>query len=445
MTPRRFSERKFEKILERALQPGRFIAYKASFNFVRGLEGVAARLEAMIGAGEGAVAAAHLETFIAACYEKAEEIDDSSGSLGQLVANLFCLWVRARQSAGADAADTVDLLLWWMEHDDHGFCHRLERDLVKVLDTDGLAALAAEARARLDASPPDDGEPAGYPRRRWTEVLKHTLTGQADAEEYLALCEVTRLASSDCDVLAAIHERRNELDRALSWVERGLELSSRERYSGGAEYELKKRQRRLLLSLGRNAEAVGLAWRDFERSPHLFAYETLMELAPAADRDSWHQRAMAVADATDVESVLDLFVKVRELDRLVARIAAATGQELEGISHHSSEPAADLLATGHPELAARVYRALGMRILNAKNSRYYDVALAHFERARDCYLAEGQSGVWNDLVNDVRQLHGRKTSFMPGFDRVAAGGPAVEQHPSMVERASSRWSKLSDR
>jgi poly-beta-hydroxyalkanoate depolymerase len=38
------------------------------------------------------------ETFIAACYEKADEVDDSAGYLGMFGGSLFARWVTARQA-----------------------------------------------------------------------------------------------------------------------------------------------------------------------------------------------------------------------------------------------------------------------------------------------------------------------------------------------------------
>ena len=82
--------------LEAALQPGRFIAYGAGWDFVSSLEGVAAQLERLVRADPGRAVSLY-ETFLAGSYEKAEELDDSSGNFGMFVVSLYCSWIKARQ------------------------------------------------------------------------------------------------------------------------------------------------------------------------------------------------------------------------------------------------------------------------------------------------------------------------------------------------------------
>ena len=45
-------------------------------------------------------------------------------------------------------------------------------------------------------------------------------------------------------------------------------------------------------------------------------------------------------------------------------------------------------------MAAKVYRALGIRILVAKRSKYYAAALSHFEDAKRCYERSGLHRDW---------------------------------------------------
>ncbi|MFH1532403.1 MAG: DUF6880 family protein [Pseudomonadota bacterium] len=427
-----------ERAIEEAMRPGDFIGYRQSWDFVRDIEEVAARVVKLIRRGHATDAVPLLETFIAASYEKAEEIDDSSGSYGMFVQTLFCDWVRARNAAKAPPEETAELLLAWMERDDHGFCYELERDLVKVLNRRGLRAFAAQVRARLDAAAPDDRGPTGFPRRRWTAALKSILAAQGDAEAFVALAEEGSLGSADCNVVAGIREARGAFEDALAWVERGLALAENERYSS-ATYELKKRQRALLLQLGRADEAIAAAWADFERAPGRCGYETLMELVPEAERAAWHDKAMDAADRGDLSSVIGLLVETREVDRLAARIGGAGGDQLERMSHSVSVPAAELLSEEHPAVAARVFCAQGLRIVNAGKSRYYDAALGYLLRARESFATAGLQQRWEAIVVEIRRAHGRKRSFMPGFERVAGGGPAAEPQPSFLERARSRW------
>jgi hypothetical protein len=112
--------------VERALDPGRFVSYRASWEFVRQLEEVKSALDGLVETGEAEQAVHPYELFLAGCYEKAEEIDDSGGTLGQFFAELFVSWIKARQKADCRSEETVKQILRWMENDDYGFCFDIE-------------------------------------------------------------------------------------------------------------------------------------------------------------------------------------------------------------------------------------------------------------------------------------------------------------------------------
>jgi hypothetical protein len=79
-----------------------------------------------------------------------------------------------------------------------------------------------------------------------------------------------------------------------------------------------------------------------------------------------------------------------------------------------------------------------MRIVNAKKSKYYDAALANFERARRCFERAGLADEWQRIVLQVRLDHYRKVGFMAGFEELVAGsGPSPR--PSFLQRAKARW------
>jgi hypothetical protein len=89
-----------EVAMGEALRPGRYISEHASFSLVNELESVAAQI-----AGADPERAVGLyETFIAACYQKADEVDDSSGYFGTFGGSLFRRWVAARQAVSAEPA-----------------------------------------------------------------------------------------------------------------------------------------------------------------------------------------------------------------------------------------------------------------------------------------------------------------------------------------------------
>lgn len=449
MTPRRRGTAKsrnrrnvdpLEQAIEVALDPDSFISYEATWSFVDNLQEVATTIGELVEKEPGR-AARLFETFIAACHLKADEIDDSSGNFGLLVGALFQGWIRARQAGGADPEETAQMLGAWMDDDPYGFCYHLEREASEVLDRKGLRALVAQIRSRYEAAQAasDQGEATpAYAQRRWGDALKTVLASAGDIEAFTALCEQTELRDEDCKTVAEIYRRRRRPEDALSWVERGLEISESGGGFSSAEHELRYLQRKLLSKLGRAEDALASAWADFEEHPGKYAYKELLRFVPTREKKAWHEKAMDAAESAGLWSQIELWLELREMERLEARIRKATDEELEDLGHYCAESLAGRLKRPHPDLAARVYRALGMRIVNAGKSKYYDAALDHLESAKECYTKAGLDGEWEMLVAEVRVKHHRKTSFMPSFDDIVSGA-SKEEEPSFLERAKMRW------
>ena len=222
-----------EREIEAALDPGYFVSYRADLVFMADLEAVAADVAAVVDSAP--VRAVELyESFLAGCYEKAEEVDDSGGSFGMFVTELFCGWIRARQAADADAEETASRLLGWMDDDPHGFCRRLEQDVVTVLDQAGRAAFTEQVRSRFDkaglaAGANQNERRARADRRRWAEILRTLYAARRNVGAYIRLAEDTGVTPADCQAVAKMLSARRKPEEALLWVERGIILDAQTR------------------------------------------------------------------------------------------------------------------------------------------------------------------------------------------------------------------------
>jgi len=422
-----------ERQIESALCPGEFIYDRACFSFVSGLELVAAGIRSLA-RSDPARATSLCEAFLAGCHQKVEELDDSSGSFGQFVQDLICLWIKARQGSGADANKTASTLLAWMDDDPYAFSYQIEKEAAAAFNKAGLAAFEKQVRERCEAV---SGEPSGYPYRHWSEVLRAVYCAQRNIAAYVALAERTGLTSEDCLALARLLAARKPAE-ALAWVERGRVLDRKSQIRSTADFGLDQLHRELLTRLGRQDEALEAAWADFRKDPSKYSYDDLMKFVPKAERAEWREKALDAAKGANLDSLLDLFVETKEMERLAELVRGSTDQALEDVSHYTTQPAAKKLEKTHPDLAARLWRAQGMRIVDAKKSKYYEAALSNFERARDCYQRAGLAAEWEKTVRQVRAAHFRKTGFISGFESLAVGARRADK-PSFLERAKARW------
>jgi hypothetical protein len=441
-TPRHLTAQ-MERSIEMVLAPGHFISYKANVDFVRDLEAAEKQI-ALLVLTEPKRAVSLYESFLAGCYAKAEEIDDSSGSFGQFVAELFRAWIKARQASGSGPHKTAARLLAWMDNDSYGFCYQLEKDAAKILDRAGRAAFETQVRERFEATATSAaGESSrrntDYQRRRWSEMLRAIYLNQNNVGSYIRLCDATQLTGQDCHALAIMLVAQRKSEEALTWVERGLALDKQNLYAPMAGLDLARLKRGLLTKLGRGNEALEAAWAEFHKHPDKYSYDDLMQYVPKEKRAAWHEKAMDAARTTDLHSLMQLLLETKELERLANLVGQNKDGALEDVSHYTTEPAARKLEKTHPEAAARLWCAQGMRVIKAKKSKYYGAALENFERVRRCYERAGLINDWHRVVDEVCSEHYRKTGFMSGFEEVVAGSGPSEK-PSFLERAKARWS-----
>jgi hypothetical protein len=406
--------------IEVALQPERLIPYEETDWFFGELRELEAQI-AKIRKTEPERAVRLYETLIKGCELKAEEIDDSDGELETFGGELFGGWITARQAAGADRGETAKRLLAWMEADDYGLCNDLESAAVKALDREGLDAFEREIQVRFDAASTKRKGRSSYDSDRWGGMLERILLERGRVGKYIELTGRRGLTLSDCDAIATMLHAQKQPGEALAWVERGLAMEDGAGLrSDFAKRKLGEMRRALLIELNRGGEALELAWSEFEKAPSAFAYLEFMKLLRKADRGVWRARAMeAAAGQSNLGLLIELLLEAGEVERLAATLDRATLEELAGLSHYTTEPAAEYLAYSHPGVAGKVFRVLCLRILDAGKSQYYRAAMLHAERARDCYRDAGLDGEWQEFVATVRRAHSRKSGFLPGFDRIA--------------------------
>jgi len=434
-------------MIETVLRPGEFISYGRSWDFVSTLEETKGRLDGLLVAGEADGLVDLYEIFLAGCYEKAEEIDDSGGSLSMFFQELFCCWIKARQAAGRDPAETVREIIGWMGHDDYGFCFDTEAEIASALNKEGCGLFRKHLEDRFDAAfAPFAGKEAklihDYPTavRMTARSLKAIYIARRDVRSYVALCEKTVASPKDSENVAKLYKAKGRLAEAMAWVERGLAIKNTRRWGNEDSYSLEGLRRELLGKVGRKGDALQSAWSEFTKRPSAFAYEELMRYVPPKSRREWHGKAMAAAKDAELAEFIDLCVETRELDLLAGRVDTAAPADLENISHYVTEKAAAALGRRHGVSAAKLRCAMAMRILDAGKSKYYRYALEHLREARDLYGKHRKEQAWQAVVERVHRDHSRKYSFVPSFEGIVAGGgpPAVE---SFEARARGRWRK----
>lgn len=426
--------------------PGQFFRRDEVSDLVANLDGMHRKLESLVKGGEAARAVRLYEVLLTGVYAKIEEADDEC-DLAMLFHRLACGWIRARQAAGLPGEETISQLLNWKKNDNYGFCYEIEKEVIKALDRKGRQVFIGHFQELVEKASPAPANGAAkaifdYENdvRLPAMSLKGIYQSLGDAPAYAVLCGQLGFSPRDCERLAEMEISKKHWARALEWVEKGIALEPTRDWHNESSHSLKELRPEILLHLGRKEDALALAWREFQESLGEFTYEDLMHHAPGSEKAIWHERAMAAAAGACLGEFISLCVRTKEWERLSQQVHSAKPVELEALSHYCTEPAAKALAKKDPLAAAKLHRALGLRILSGGKSRYYDAALDHFKKAHKLYCGAGQTPDWEELAGTVRNAHSRKRGFLAAFEQIASG--KSQRSSSFAEQAQAQWKRL---
>ncbi|NQT58649.1 MAG: hypothetical protein HQ557_06665 [Bacteroidetes bacterium] len=438
--------------IEDALDLGSYISYQQVWDYVDNLNDVKERIDDMVMEATARQCVSLYVMFLSGCYEKADEIDDSGGNLGMFFEELFCSWIKARQKAGYADKETVHNILQWMENDSYGFCYNIEKKLVEALNRQGLSVFEATILARFDEAlesiDPDSVKRIydyPYDVRQNADILRIIYSTKKDIDSYLGLCDKVGTTPKDCENIANIYKGRRCFRDALLWVDKGLELEKKDSWPNYASRGLSSVKRDLLNMAGEKKEAFESAWSEFQSQPSEYTYDEMMKYVLKKDRNHWHKMAIEEIGKTSLPIIIELCTKTQEWKILAESIKAARHEEIEYISHYDTEKAAQGLSQEYPVEAAKIFRALGLRIVKAKKSKYYGIANEHLLKAKKLYVENNCQKEWSSLVENIRRDHYRKYSFIGDFEKIVSG-EYPEYLESFEERTKKRWAKqISDK
>jgi hypothetical protein len=406
------------------LMVGRYVRWNEVSQLVYQLDRVHKKTEGLVKAGQAKRALRLYKIFLSGVYEKIEEADDEC-YLAMLFHRLICGWIQALQAAGYPAKKTVTQLCNWIEKDNRGFCHQIEKEVVKVLDAPGQRLFIDYFQNQLQRAMSEPGHgPAQATLNDDHDLLKPALTlkdiyeSLNDASSYAVLCEKVGFSKRDGERLAKMEMAHRHWAKALDWVDKGKALKSDRTGHDDDSHDLDRLKLEILHHLGRKQEALASAWSAFQEKPNQFTFEHLMRCVAKGKKAAWKERAMAATDKARLDHYVSLCVKAKDWDRLARRVHATHPSELENLSRYRIAPAARGLATRDALAAARLYRALGLRSMNSANSRQYAEALGHFRKACDLYGIAGQAAEWNVLVTTVRMAHSQEAAFLSAFEKI---------------------------
>ncbi len=340
-----------------------------------------------------------------------EQVDDSSGALGDVLHDIGALYrdaaLAARPSAEKFAKDWIAL----REIDDWGIVGKVG-DYADLLGGKGIALLEKFVHAKLDAMPPSKAkwDESDMARRLWLRLLEELAGNGGDIDALLAIKARAAHEAHDYLELARLNREHGRERQAIEWLERGLKVHPSDQRLLATLAETYMRE-------GFDDDARKLHWRQFAAIP---SDENFLILRKhAGGEHAWRElRERAYAQVRDQGAGdLDRLIHLHLADGDAAGAWALTDDR-------AALRAPTWAALGHaierdnPEGALRCYRTLVAGVMDRYNlgNPDYDEAVTWLAKMLPLHARLKTLPAFAAYVRELRETYRAKRNFVARVD-----------------------------
>lgn len=383
-----------------------FVDYRRSFEVAGAASEMLDELENHVNRGAAEVARPALLRALTRLRKILEQVDDSSGSIGNQCQRAADLYARACRLG---EPDPVKLATWLVKFraDSPGWPDLVLADFVDAFDEKALATYRRAVEA-LDRKLADGDEHGRFEvGRMLLELADHD--GDLDRAVHL-------LSQGDHPQYGAIVDRLRAGGRAedaVTWIDRAVAEGRISSHGGGNEYWLSPDAvAATYLGLGRIDDAVAVLRTDFVRRLSVGSYRVLLDFAAGVDRADT-ERAWALDHARELASdpraagavLVQLLLSEGDVD------AAWQAADRYGPGWAWRELAVRGADT-RPVDAADLYRPQLVKDLQHPYSKIYPDIAANLATMAELYEKGGRRADFAAFIAQIRQDYGRRPALM---------------------------------
>lgn len=386
-----------------------YVEYADAPGYARQVEEAADALRSLVANGRAQQAVGVAEDGIRLLGEAYGEIDDSDGVVGQAVASVTEVHLRACRAARPDPVRLAEWLVDRVLGDENGATDLDPLDYADVLGPTGMARtrqLADAARRR---------SPSGWAPKYLMERL---VKAEGDVDALVALYARDLLPSGFTHLrIAEELEGAGRADEALAWAERGMRYVASEVHADGRLVDFVCDR---YLRAGRRTAAVGVRRDRFVAERSLAAYRQLRTAARAADCWETEREAALAALREDARQerggwglgpvLIDALLDDGDLD-------TAWREAVGRADDRQWQQLADLSRETRPADALAVYLRLVEPLKKPTGDRVYERMAQLLLDARTCHRALGTEDEFTAYLAVLRAELKRRRKLMDILDR----------------------------